>query len=349
MRVKSKAPHVEQLPSGSFRVRLTLDGQRKSIVSESVSDLLEKYYTALAEGQIAEQHRKKPDSMTLGEAVDAFIASREVSCSPATIRGYQVARRNAHQSLMGRPVCKITDADFQKSINSAAKKQTGKTVKNQWAVIQLALKEVCGRTVTVQLPPVVRNEHEFLTAEQIPIFIDGLKAESIEVQIAALLGLHSLRRSEIVDVTWDDIDLKEKIIHVRGSAVYDGDYTLVHKKTNKSQKSRRDIPFMIPQLEAALLQAKHKSKYVVTIVPGTIQQAVNRVCRKANLPEVGCHGLRHSFASLAFSKKVNLPMSVVQELGGWEDVGTMRKIYTHVSKQDLAEAAQAMSNFFKNP
>ena len=105
---------------------------------------------------------------------------------------------------------------------------------------------------------------------------------------------------------------------------------------------------MIPMLDEVLRKAERNSKYVVTIAPQTIQRGIDRVCEKAELPKVGCHGLRHSFASLAFSKKINLPLSVVQELGGWDDVNTVRKIYTHVSRQDLADAAKAMSIFYQN-
>ena len=59
------------------------------------------------------------------------------------------------------------------------------------------------------------------------------------------------------------------------------------------------------------------------------------------------HALRHSFASLAYS--LGLSELATMRLGGWADYGTMRKIYTHLSKHDLADAADTLSDFFANP
>ena len=36
------------------------------------------------------------------------------------------------------------------------------------------------------------------------------------------------------------------------------------------------------------------------------------------------------------------------QIGGWSDYATMRKIYTHLSTQDINAAANSMSKFYDN-
>ena len=58
-------------------------------------------------------------------------------------------------------------------------------------------------------------------------------------------------------LTWDDIDLQNKVIHVRGAYVKGPD-GYVDKQTNKNKTSTRPVPIMIPQLEQALKKVKKR-------------------------------------------------------------------------------------------
>lgn len=75
---------------------------------------------------------------------------------------------------------------------------------------------------------------------------------------------------------------------------------LVQKKENKNSTSTRNIPIMIDELYDALSAAPEKSGFVATCHPNTIYRQVNKICEKNGLPNVAVHGLRHSFASLAY-------------------------------------------------
>lgn len=105
---------------------------------------------------------------------------------------------------------------------------------------------------------------------------------------------------------------------------------------------------MIPELRAALeaVPKEDRTGRVIPYAPHYIAELVNKACARAGVPEVGTHGLRHSFASLAY----HLGMSELEtmELGGWADAGTMRKIYTHLSQRDKAKAQNKMRSFYEN-
>ena len=184
----------------------------------------------------------------------------------------------------------------------------------------------------------------FLTPEQIHVFIAAVKGTPVE--IAALLGLHSLRRSEIAALDWSNVDLKKRTIKVSGAVVPGENWTLVEKPSNKNATSTRTIPIMIPELYEALTAVKSKHGKVVTCYISTVYDWVNDICAANGLPKLGVHGLRHSFASLAYH--VRMSEQAAMQIGGWSDYATMRKIYTHLSAQDIGHAENAMRDFYDN-
>lgn len=42
------------------------------------------------------------------------------------------------------------------------------------------------------------------------------------------------------------------------------------------------------------------------------------------------------------------PEQIAMEMGGWSDIGTMRKIYTHIAQQDMERYKTKLQDFFKN-
>lgn len=243
--------------------------------------------------------------------------------------------------MMLKDIFSTTHEQWQRAINAEAKICSAKTIKNSWGFISSVIHETTGTKITVSLPQVIDKPTPFLTAEEIPIFVDAIKGTSVE--IPALLGLSSLRQSEMLALRWKDVNLKKGLININGATVQDEDGNLVRKQETKNRSSRRVIPIFPPLMEA-LQRADRSSELVVTLKPNSIRNHINRICQNNNLPRIGIHGLRHSFASLAHH--LNLPEKVVMELGGWSDYQTMKKIYTHVSKSDIASRAAEISNFF---
>ena len=246
---------------------------------------------------------------------------------------------------MQRNVFSITDAEWTRAINAEASKCSPKTLKNAWGFISSVLKKrLKMNPPLVTLPQIPPNERPFLSAEQIKVFVGAVKGT--EVEIPALLGLSSLRRSEICGLRWENVDLKKRLIHVKGAAVFDSDNVFVQKKTNKNQSSSRTVPIMMDELYDALKREKKKEGLVCDTHPNVLRDRINRICKLNDLPLVGVHGLRHSFASLA--KHLGMPEQLTMQIGGWSDYQTMRKIYTHVSAKDAEFYKNEMTNFYKN-
>lgn len=333
-----KIPKARQLPSGTWFCQLRLDGRSVSVSGRTEKEVTAKAM-ALKAGVI--KAKKTQKKLRLTAAMDAYIESRANTLSPSTIRGYRAIQKGRFQSMMQREISAITQEQWQRAVNAEAKLCSAKTLANAWGFVSSVIRETTGEQVTVRLPQVKPNEHPYLTPQQIPVFVEAVKGTSVE--IPALLALSSLRRSELLNLKWENVDLENGIITVSGAAVFGVD-GLVRRDLNKNNSSARLVP-IIPPLKEALLAAPRKSEYVVTMSPAGMFQHINAICVRNGLPKVGVHGLRHSFASLAYH--LGLPEKVTMEIGGWANDQTMRKIYTHISQADIGERAKELTKFFQ--
>lgn len=331
-----KIPEPRKLPSGNWFVQLRIKGTSVSITEPTERACREKA-RAIKAGLIKPEDKT---DITLGQAIDKYIEANSEVLSPSTLRGYSIIRENRFKDYMDKPMKNISD--WQTVINKDAAKYSGKTMKNSWGLVRTVMVYIGYPVPDVNLPQVMKAERPYFTPEQVITFVEALDGHPIK--IAALLGLHSLRRSEIAALTWDNIDLKKKTITVSGAAVPDKDNKMVVRNQTKTAASQRTIPIMIPELTDALAAVKDKTGPVVKCTPNNIYVRINNVCRKAGLPEVGVHGLRHSFASLGFH--LGIPMEIICLWGGWSDSKTVRDIYMHLYKKDLEKHQTAMLRFY---
>lgn len=283
-------------------------------------------------------------SPTLEDAMKEYISQRENVLSPATIAGYNVIMRNRFPSLHKVKITDITPNKWQSAVNAESKTVSAKTLKNSVMFAQTVISTFGGEKLSARLPQVIPNDLPWLTSEQIPEFLKAIKGSKYE--IPALLALSSLRQSEIVALQRKNIDTEKDVIHVEGAAVKDDDGNVIQKKENKNLSSRRTVPFLIPQLKAAILEKDYDPEdYVYPHYSNVLRLNINKVCAGANLPQVGVHGLRRSFASLCYHLGISEAVTMIA--GGWSDFRTMRKIYTKISDEDIKSQADKFTLFFK--
>lgn len=336
-RTETKVPAPKVLPSGTYYNKIMVNGVRKSI-----SAATEKEYYAKAraakEGLI--DVKKAAPKMTLGAAIDSYIESNSKTLSPSTIKAYKSYRDNRFQAIIDKDINSIKN--WQKVVNDEFEGISAKTLANAWRLITASLKAKNVPVPEVTLPKSAKANRPWLDFEQINTFLKAVEGKDCE--LAALLALHGLRRSEILALTSDKINLKKGIIEVNGAMVYDDNGKLIEKATNKNKSSQRTVHIVIPQLEKLL---EDKSGRLVTTTPANLWKQINAVCEKADLPLVGVHGLRHSFASLAYHLGWS-EMTVMQE-GGWSNTQTVHNIYTHLAAQDKNDDIDKMKAFYSKP
>ena len=335
-----KVPKARKLSSGNWFIQLRLNGESVPVTAPTEKECIRLAALVKAEYQAGKRAITDKTNITLEQAIDCYINSKKSTLSPSTIRGYNVIKRNRLQSVMQKPLRSIDN--WQSLFDAESSHLSPKSVKNTHRFIKSVLKENGYTLPQITLPQNEHPDRPWFDYEQILKFVDAIKGEPCE--IPALLALHSLRLSEIMALHKESFDLQNGLIKVSGAAVLDAENKLVRKKTNKNDKSTRIVPIMIPRLRTLLEQHEYKDGKLLTCHANTPYDQINRVCRRVGLPEVGVHGLRHSFASLGYHLKMS--ELEIMDLGGWSDYDTVHKIYTHLATLDRVKSINKMTEFY---
>ena len=103
------------------------------------------------------------------------------------------------RSVMGLPIDAKTD--WQAVCNAEALLCAPKTLRNAFRFIVSVLGENGINAPKATLQPLNTNQRQWMEPEQIPKLIAAVGTPSA---FHVMLALHSLRRSELLAVTWDD-------------------------------------------------------------------------------------------------------------------------------------------------
>lgn len=338
-----KVPEPRKLKSGTWFIQLRLGGESIPVSALTRSDCIKQAQLIKAQHRADQREVKYKTDKTVRDIIQDYIDALPAGTSPSTVRGYLSVASTRFASVMDKAPSSVRD--WQAVIDSEAKSVSPKTVKNAWGLLSSALRSAEIPVPRIRLPQPHKAEKLWLEPEQLPEFVRLIHGDRFEIPM--LLALHGLRRSEILALTYGKIDLTANTITVHGAAVMGEDNVLVHKQTNKNVSSHRIVPIMIPALADAIRSAPphQPDDPIYTSNANTLCSQINRLCRNNGLPQVGVHGLRHSFASLAFH--LGLTEQETMELGGWSDYNTMRKIYTHLAAADRLKSQNKMAAFFK--
>lgn len=314
---------VSQMVIGEERVYISADSE-------------EEYYAkAKAAKTMQIEIKKAAPRITLGTAIDTYIKDNDSVLSPSTINAYKSYRKTRFQTYTD---CAIDQIPYQRMINAEARKVAPKTVHNAWRLVTASLHYSGFEVPEVKLPKKVKADRPWLDYQQIEAFVRAVRGKPYE--LGALLALNGLRRSEILHLSSNDIDKEKGLIYVRGASVVGEGNKLIDKDTNKTAKSSRTVHIVIPRIKELIPE----SGKLVPTNPSTLYGSINDVCRSNGLPLVGVHGLRHSFASLAYHLKWSEATTMRE--GGWSDPGVVHNIYTHLAEADADADVAAMTAFF---
>ncbi len=333
-------PNASLLPSGKWRVQLrkehinVIADTREQAEAEAIR---RRILFLREEKRKAQEEIDKP--LMLGTILDKYINENELVLSPTTVRSYKSMRKSRFTAYESQNANTI---NYQQLINSQiADECSAKTIRNVWGLCSAALNYSNIPFAVPNLPRIVREEHEWLDYSQILKFVKAIKGEKGE--LAFLLALHSLRASEFLGLRPCDIEKIDKhhVIHVRGANIR-GTQGRVRTSRNKNDTSRRNIPVVIPRLDELLNDADANEQYLVTRSETRLRADIERICKANGLPNVGLHGLRHSFASLAYH--LGWKKRSTMEIGGWKNSKVLDAVYEH--NADLDDDIETMRDFF---
>ena len=324
---------AKKLPSGNWRVRV-YDGKdadgKEHFKSFTASTKKQAEFLA---AEYAAKKRQRIEKMTVGEAIDRYIAAKDNVLSPATIYGYQKMRRNYLQSLMDIPIDRITREQVQIAVNSDAAKHSAKTVINAHGLLSAALAmhnpDFVLRTT---LPRKVKKlKRDLPTSDDVMAAMHGSPAE-LPVLLALCL---CLRMSEVRGIKKSAVDGNYLSIE---RVIVTVDRKHIEKELPKTDASRRieEIPDFLRDMILS-----QPTDYATTLTGKAIYSRFVRCMEKAGFTGVRFHDLRHISASDMHSQ--GIPDKVAAERGGWSGTQTMRQVYQHSFSEDRKAADRIMN------
>lgn len=348
-----KIPKPRKLKSGNWFIQLRINGESIPITNADEKRCIAEA-AAIKAG--VKQAEKKPDSITLDEAISQYIELRSNVLSPATIRGYEIIRKNRFPTLMKTKIGNISKKDVQKAVNDEVdtvnngfgnkdKTVSPKSIGNAYGLVRSVLSEHDIDVSGVKLPQKIKPKKKYLESDEIVRLIDAAQGDSCEIPIvlAAWLGL---RRSEIIGLRWESIDFHKKAITVENTVVPDKDNKWVSKKGAKNESSQRTINCPDYILDKLKKYPQHKDGQVFHIHPETVRKHVHRLCALHGLPDCGVHALRH--ANAAVMTALDITDRCAMARGGWSTEYTFKQIYSYLFDKDAAAADQKINEFFSS-
>lgn len=178
---------------------------------------------------------------------------------------------------------------------------------------------------------VTPKQPRFFTKEELKQILErcGHRIYPIFLTLAST----GMRLGELINLEWEDIDFKRKLINIKIKDFWE------------PKNSRpRDIP-MTDKLSEVLNVLDKDTRWVFTVRTGNqlnrnhLRERVVKICMNIGIEPANIHTFRHTFASHLVMSGVDLP--TVQKLMGHSDIKTTM-IYAHLAPEHLKGAVDKL-------
>lgn len=211
----------------------------------------------------------------------------------------------------------------------------------------------CPVNKSSSLGRITKKPARVLTPDQATKLIDSLKGSPIE-HLAKFVLFTGLRVGEATGLCWSDFDLRSGKFHVHSQLQRQAGS--LSRRELKTEKSRRELPLLAkarPVVEAErsrqlLLDEPNALGLVFTnpqnrpLDPKYVDDHLKAALKRAELPPMGMHGLRHTAATIMLMGGV--PMAVVSRLLGHSSITLTVNTYGHLLQDQLTQGLQALED-----
>ena len=340
----------------------------KNVLGRSQAEVKEKLKQAIEETQALDV--TKAGKYTVGEWMEVWFQDyAKIKVRPSSHQTYQGYIHNHIRPNIGDiPLEKLTSLDLQKfykkllvqgrvdrvEAKGQPKGLSAKTVRNIHQILSSALKLAQEQRLILTnpaegcaLPRVEHQEMKTLTTVQLASFFREAR-ESGVFELYYLELATGLRRGELLGLKWEDIDLERGDLRVRRQVSrINGEVVEAPLKTKNAYRT-------LPLAEDTVSVLKEQRKKVGNspwvfpspnggpISPDSVLHMLHRVLKRAGLPKVRFHDLRHTFATLALQNGVDV--KTVSGMLGHFSAGFTLDTYAHITSAAQRQAAKTMEN-----
>lgn len=184
-----------------------------------------------------------------------------------------------------------------------------------------------------------------LTKKELNDLLSKLKKPRYYI-ISLLAGTCGLRLGEIMGLTWDNIDFKNKIITINKQWKRLGDKEWGFG-TVKQKNSNREVPIP-PKTNSELKKYKKNNptdiynRVILDTNVATLSTTLSRNYKKAGF-DITVHDLRHTYATMLIANGVDFK-TAAKLLG--HDIEMTMRIYSHVTDDMMAKAKDTINYIF---
>lgn len=314
---------------------------------------------------------------TIPELVRYWLAEKSAKVDPVTLQGYEfLTKRHVIPYFANLDVNlgNITYDDIQKYLDtkeasgnlnggglSARSLKLHKNILRQSLDIAVRDKILQGNPCDfVTLPEIEQYEADFYDHQELRELF-GKIAGSRMYPIVKITVLYGLRRSEVLGLKWDNINIRRKTMTIRHTVAKVTQ--TVAKDRTKNSTSRRTFPLTDDMVQILLAMKKeeeqnralygadyHDNDYVFKwpdgrpLTPDYVSRAFRRLLEKHGLRPIRFHDLRHSCASLLID--MGWTLKDVQEWLGHADIKMTANIYAHLNIARKVKIAKSVSAKF---
>lgn len=374
---KQLPPGVTLRTDGRYMGRIQVDGERVTLYSNNLRELVNQMEEI--KYQMKHGFYCRPKDVRVNEWFNTWIDEyKSIQCKSQTILLYRnTFKRYIQEPIGNKKVTDIKPAALQKIVNGLYKSGYSRTtITTTQSIIKGMFCQAVKNGIVVSDPsknltlPRFRKKTQdgrrVMSKEETDIFLQ-YAAGSPYCDYYRLALCTGMRINEAFALQWNEIDWKNKVIHVRGTLVYESGHG-IRKDTTKSAAGYREIPMM--ESSERLLKSLRKKRAETSLLLGdkwkenediknlvlfnafgsnlcdsNVRKDINQIVERINesgieFAHITPHTFRHTFATRGL--EAGIPLKVMQTILGHSNLSTTADLYSHVLPDTKAEEMQKL-------
>jgi integrase len=371
---------ITRRPNGSFMGRISIDGTQKTVYGKSENEVKKKL-NEYKNSTIRGENIIKKISVNAYIENWLHIYKKPTLKASSYDRLERTYLHHINKTRIGlSQLGNFSTESIQNLINEKGQSLSFSSVKKIYELFNSCLKQalvardinfnpVDGVILPKQTNMAIQTKRiPFLTKDECKLL---LKAASLQKKNgdpiyqyapAVIIMLNTgLRIGELLALTWDKIDFENRLVLINATTT-----TVTNRVPNATTKTKslitnvktlngvRYLPLntqsvdALEQIKAFYKRHNIKSDFVICTSSGNMvthrsfQTCLDRLLIKAELPHIGTHSLRHSFACLLLETEKNI--KVVSDILGHGSTSITYNTYIHTKNKDKIDAVNALDS-----
>lgn len=270
---------------------------------------------------------------------------KEGAIRKVTLDKYLMTQRWLVKLVPELKVCELNRITYQQLLNDYAithERQTTMDFHHQLkgAILDavdegLILRDPTRKAIIKGKTPNTNKKIKYLNQFELHTLLSGLELKS-EVNwdwFILLVAKTGLRFSEALALTPKDFDFAHQAVSINKTWNYKGDGGFQPTK-NKSSVRKVQIDWQLVIQFSELIKGLPEDEPIFVkgqVYNSTVNDILSRYCKRANVPVISVHGLRHTHASILLFAGVSIA-SVARRLGH-SSMNTTQKTYLHIIQE----------------